>query len=170
MIGLCEVRCSETNISSLIAAKPSRSTSMVNRSTVLTGAPPARCSPLLQDQVAGLVLPRGLAGQDQRGGSRLLDHARPGDPVLVRAGRLGSQIGEFGSDQDRDLLLRSVRVEVDQPGSGGRLRAWEALVGPADLRCRFDRADPERYDLERGVETERVAVQTAPIERGADVI
>src|SRR5260370_35070692 len=88
MIGLCEVRCSETNISSLIAAKPSRSTSMVNRSTVLTGAPPARCSPLLQDQVAGLVLPRGLAGQDQRGASRRLAHARPGNPGRVLSGRL----------------------------------------------------------------------------------
>src|SRR5215831_2859716 len=41
MIGLCEVRCSDTNISSAIAAKPSRSTSSVKRS-VLTCLPPTR--------------------------------------------------------------------------------------------------------------------------------
>src|SRR6516225_12273324 len=41
MMGLCEVRCNDTNISSAIAAKPSRSTSSVNRS-VLTRLPPSR--------------------------------------------------------------------------------------------------------------------------------
>src|SRR6266568_8787082 len=159
MIGLCEVRCSDTNISSLIAAKPSRSTSMVKRS-VLIGAPPAqrpRSWPLLQDQVARLVLARGLPGQDQRGGGGFLDHARPGDPRL-----------KLGAHQDGDLPRASVRVEIDQAGPGGRRRTRITVVCPADVSGRLDGADPERDDLEWRVEPDRVAVQAPLIERGAD--
>ena len=126
---------------------------------------------LLDDQIAELVARDGLSRQDQRGRRDLLDHARAGDRV-----RSGDRVpAEHGH-----LARLVVRVEVHHTrASLARARLARARSGPdrlGDLAPvhlaghRSGGRDPDRDDLQRRVQAERVDLQAAPLERVSEVL
>ena len=137
-----------------------------------------------QDQIAGGVHHRALAGMDQRRGAHLFDNRRPRDPAPAR---------QRGAVMDRRVAPAGRRIEIDRAS-----RLWPRLAAFCRTHARKLRPsgrhndfEPQRDDLDaaarnviaiggpvRGTETlaevavERIcaiAIEREPIERDMDL-
>src|SRR3954462_8175714 len=137
MMGLFDVRCSETNISSPMALSASLMISIVKGSSAVSARIAIVSRPFLtadlDTEIANRVQSRSLPGVDHRRTRRFLDHRRTGD----RFAR-----GELRSLVDRGLEPSRL-IEVDQSSP---LRSTVA-AGHLSAQRRFSRLHPG-HDVE----------------------